>query len=95
MLKNKIIAPEIHDLLEKEDLLLNDVKDNSHYSTIRNQNKKTTIFCLPYLCPYIQCFWANIQRFGAFPGLLTALLSSPPAPLGHSLVAPPSNRDVQ
>ena len=40
MLKNKSIAPEIRDvLLEEEDLLLDDVKDNSHYSTIRNQNK--------------------------------------------------------
>ena len=39
MLKNKIIAPEIHDVLEEEDLFLDEAKDNSHYSTIRNQNK--------------------------------------------------------
>ena len=39
MLKKKIIAPEIHDVLEKENLFLDEVKDNSHYSTIRNQNK--------------------------------------------------------
>ena len=39
MPKNKSIAPEILDILEEEDLLLDEVKDNSHYSTIRNQNK--------------------------------------------------------
>ena len=39
MLKNKIIASEIHDVLEGEDLFLDEVKDNSHYSNIRNQNK--------------------------------------------------------
>ena len=39
MLKNKTISLEIHDVLEGEDLLLDEVKDNSHYSNIRNQNK--------------------------------------------------------
>lgn len=39
MLKNKSTAPEIRDVLEEEDLLLDKVKDNSHYLTIRNQNK--------------------------------------------------------
>ena len=39
MLKNKTISLEIRDVLEGEDLLLDEVKDNSHYSNIRNQNK--------------------------------------------------------
>lgn len=39
MLKNKTISQEICDVLEGEDLLLDEVKDNSHYSNIRNQNK--------------------------------------------------------
>ena len=39
MLKNKSTAPEIRDVLEEEDLLFDKVKDNSHYLTIRNQNK--------------------------------------------------------
>jgi DtxR family manganese transport transcriptional regulator len=39
MLKNKSIASEIHDVLEGEDLFLDEVKDNSPYSNIRNQNK--------------------------------------------------------
>ena len=39
MLKNKTTSLEIRDVLEGEDLLLDEVKDNSHYSNIRNQNK--------------------------------------------------------
>ena len=39
MFKNKSIAQEISDVLEEEDLFLDEVKDNSHYSNIRNQNK--------------------------------------------------------
>ena len=39
MLKNKSTAPEIRVVLEEEDLLLDKVKDNSQYLTIRNQNK--------------------------------------------------------
>ena len=39
MVKNKTIPLEIRDALEGEDILLDEVKDNSHYSNIRNQNK--------------------------------------------------------
>ena len=39
MFKNKSMAPEIRDILEEEDLLSDDFRNNSHYSTIRNQNK--------------------------------------------------------
>lgn len=39
MLKNKSTAPEIRDVSEEDDLLLDEVKDNSHYLMIRNQNK--------------------------------------------------------
>ena len=39
MLKNKSTASEIIDVLKEEDLISDKGKDNSHYLTIRNQNK--------------------------------------------------------